>query len=46
MKNRPKRRRYKDNPYFLSVDDDNIKYVSFNDPSKIVLEKTDNNVLY
>lgn len=31
MKNRPKRRRYKDNPYFLSVDDNNMKYVSFND---------------
>lgn len=31
MIERPKRRRYKDNPYFLSVDDSNVKYVSFKD---------------
>lgn len=36
MINRPKRRRYKDNPYFLNVDDDNIKYVSFKDSSNIL----------
>ena len=36
MIERPKRRRYKDNPYFLNVDDDNIKYVSFKDSSNIL----------
>lgn len=36
MIDRPKRRRYKDNPYFLNVDDDNIKYVSFKDSSNIL----------
>lgn len=38
MINRPKRRRYKDNPYFLNVDDNNIKYVSFKD-SRNMLRK-------
>ena len=42
MIDRPKRRRLKDNPYFLSIDDNNTKYVSFKDSNnelkKVIIE--------
>ncbi len=48
MIDRPKRRRLKDNPYFLSVDDNNTKYVSFKDSNnelkKVKIEDTIFNV--
>ena len=45
MIDRPKRRRLKDNPYFLSVDDNNVKYVSFRDSNnKLKKIKIEDNI--